>query len=153
MCRLAVGSSDPSLGVCTLELERPGPSYTVDTLRRIHADDPDAKVTLIVGADMARTLSSWREPERIRQLARLAVAERDGSARDEVLESLAPLGEEGSTVFIQMAPVEVSSSMVRERVGAGRTLDGLVDPEVARYIYEHGLYGAGRVPVVQVSAR
>jgi nicotinate-nucleotide adenylyltransferase len=150
MCRLAVGSSDRSLGVSTFELERPGPSYTVDTLRRIHADDPDVEVTLIVGADTARTLASWREPEQIRRLARLAVAERDGCARDEVL---AALGEEGSTVFIEMAPVDVSSSMVRDRVGDGKPIDGLVDSEVARYIYQHGLYGAGRAPKVKVSAR
>ena len=80
MCRLAI-DEDPGLGVCTLELERPGPSYTVDTLRSIHESNPDAELTLIVGADMARTLDSWREPREILRLARLAVAEREGSTR------------------------------------------------------------------------
>jgi nicotinate-nucleotide adenylyltransferase len=148
MCRLAV-RDEPRLEVCTLELERAGPSYTVDTLKSIHASDPDAELTLIVGADMARTLGSWREPREILSLARLAVAERDGSTRREVLDTLSPLGGRDRIVFLQMSPHEVSSSQVRRRLTAGEPIDGLVGPEVARYISEHELYGrqpAGRPP-------
>jgi nicotinate-nucleotide adenylyltransferase len=140
MCRLAV-HGDARLGVCTLELERPGPSYTVDTLRAIHASDPDAELTLIVGADMARTLGSWREPREILKLARLAVAERDGSPRQEVLDALIPLGAENRTAFVEMPPHDVSSSLVRRRLTAGSPIDELVGAEVARYIAEHELYG------------
>jgi nicotinate-nucleotide adenylyltransferase len=152
MCRIAI-DADPLLGVCTLELERPGPSYTVDTLRFIHARHPDAEVTLIVGADIARTLGSWREPGEILRLARLAVAERDGAARAGVREALAALGGEGRTVFLDMAPVEVSSSLVRERAMAGTAIDELVGPEVARYIARHDLYGHRATPRAQASAR
>jgi nicotinate-nucleotide adenylyltransferase len=144
MCALAV-REDPLVEVCTLELQRPGPSYTVDTLRSIHANHPDAEVTLIVGADMARTLDSWREPREILRLARLAVAERDSVTREEVLSALAPLSPEspsaGATVFLSMPPREVSSSMVRERVALGAPIDDLVSEEVVGYIAEHGLYG------------
>jgi nicotinate-nucleotide adenylyltransferase len=145
MCRLAV-QGEPRLGVCTLELQRPGPSYTVDTLRSIHVSDPDAELTLIVGADVARTLGSWREPQEILKLARLAVAERDGLSRGEVIEALAPLAADvpadggGQTVFLRMAPREVSSSMVRERVAEGAPIDELVSAEVAAYIAQEGLY-------------
>jgi nicotinate-nucleotide adenylyltransferase len=142
MCRLAV-RRDPRLGVCTLELERPGPSYTVDTLRSIHASDPDAELTLIVGADMARTLGSWREPREILKLARLAVAERDGARRGEVLDALGPLHGAARTVFIDMPPVEVSSSIVRERAAAGEPIDELVGPDIASYIAQQHLYGRG----------
>jgi nicotinate-nucleotide adenylyltransferase len=140
MCRLAIGT-DPSLGVCTLELERRGPSYTIDTLRSIHANDPDAELTLIVGADMALTFGSWREPREILKLARLAVAERDGGARHEVQDALASLGEEDRSVFLDMPRHDVSSSLVRRRLTGGSPIDDLVGPAVAGYIAEHELYG------------
>lgn len=140
MCRLAV-QGDARLEVCTLELERPGPSYTVDTLRSINASDPAAELTLIVGADMARTLGSWRDPREILGLARLAVAERDGSTRHVVLDALKPLGGENRIVFLQMPRHHVSSSLVRRRLTAGEPIDELVGAEVATYISEHQLYG------------
>jgi nicotinate-nucleotide adenylyltransferase len=148
MCRLAV-LGEPRLAVCTLELERPGPSYTVDTLKSIHASDPDAELTLIVGADMAQTLGSWRDPQEILGLARLAVAERDGSTRRVVLDALSPLGRADRIVFLPMPPLDVSSSLVRRRLSSGDPIDELVGPDVARYISEHELYGrqpAGRSP-------
>jgi nicotinate-nucleotide adenylyltransferase len=140
MCRLAIGK-EPSLGVCTLELKRRGPSYTIDTLRSIHASDPDAELTLIVGADMAMTFGSWREPREILKLARLAVAERDGDTRHEVQGALASLGGEDCSVFLEMPRHDVSSSLVRRRLTGGDPIDDLVAPEVADYIAEHELYG------------
>jgi nicotinate-nucleotide adenylyltransferase len=152
MCRLAV-RGDPRLGVCTLELERPGPSYTVDTLRDIHASNPDAELTLIVGADMALTLGSWREPREILKLSRLAVAERDGSARRSVLDALAPLGGEGRIMFLEMAPHDISSSLVRRRLTAGESIEQLVGAEVAGYISAHELYGRQPVGRTQEAGR
>lgn len=152
MCRLAV-QDDRRVGVCALELERPGPSYTVDTLRSIHEGDPDVEVTLIVGADMARTLGSWREPREILRLARLAVAERDDVTRREVLDALVPLDGAGRTAFLEMPLVDVSSSMIRLRVTAGEPVEALVGSDVARYIAQHELYGAQAAGRVQESAR
>ena len=140
MCRLAV-AGDPRLDVCTLELERPGPSYTIDTLRSIHASNPDAELTLIVGADMALTLGSWREPREILSLARLGVAERAGSNRAEVSEALARLDRSARLAFVDMAPLEISSTLVRRQLTGGEPIDGLVGAEVAGYIAEHELYG------------
>jgi nicotinate-nucleotide adenylyltransferase len=140
MCQLAIGE-DPRLGVCRLELERAGPSYTVDTLRSIHASDPDAELTLIVGADMAATLASWREPREILKLANLAVAERENTSRREVLEALAPLDGKAQIEFVEMPRLDVSSSLVRKRLTAGEPIEGLVGNRVASYIAEHELYG------------
>ncbi len=140
MCQLAI-EGDQRLGVCTLELERPGSSYTVDTLRSIRASDPNAELTLIVGADMARTLGSWREPHEILKLARLAVAEREDSSRREVLEALAPLDGEARTAFVNMPRLDISSSLVRRRLTAGEPIGEMVGAKVARYISEHELYG------------
>ncbi len=138
MCRL-LAQEDPCVGVCTLELERAGPSYTVDTLRSIHSSQPEAELTLIVGADMARTLGSWRGSQEILKLARLAVAERDGFTRQEVLEGLSPLG--GEIVFLKMPRYDISSTLVRRRITSGEPVEGLVGAKVAGYIAEHELYG------------
>ena len=140
MCQLAI-DDDPRLGVCTLELKRPGPSYTIDTLRSIHASDPDAELTLIVGADMASTLASWREPREILKLARLAVAEREDRSRRDVLDALAPLGGEARIEFVKMPRLDISSSLVRKHVTSGEPIEKLVGGEVAAYIAEHELYG------------
>jgi nicotinate-nucleotide adenylyltransferase len=153
MCHLAVGGQD-GLSACALEIERGGASYTVDTLRAIHDDRrPDAELTLIVGADTAHTLPDWREPARVLELARLAVAGREGFGREDVLRTLAALtrassdgapGEEPvagrQPVFLGMPKVEISSSMVRRRVARGERVEDLVGAPVARYMTEHGLY-------------
>jgi nicotinate-nucleotide adenylyltransferase len=142
MCRLLVDGVD-GLTVCALELERDGPSYTVDTLESIHASQPQAELTLIVGADIAATLASWHEPGRLVELASLAVAARPGSQRGAVTASFGTIGEQASVAFLDAPAIDVSSSQVRERVRAGSAIDELVGDAVAGYIAEHALYGAG----------
>ena len=151
MCELAV-AHEPGLAVCPVEIERGGLSYTVDTLRSIHASHPDAQLTLIVGADTAATLSSWREPAQLLELAQLAVAARAGAARQHVLDVLGGIsgagaepasgGREtpGAARFLEMPVIEASSSLARQRVAAGESIDDLVGPAVAGYIAEHDLY-------------
>jgi nicotinate-nucleotide adenylyltransferase len=145
MCEL-VAESD-GIAACGLELERGGMSYTVDSLEALHAKHPDARLTFIVGADTARTIGSWRQPARLLELAELAVATRTGSRRDDVLEALDSLaglrrGAQPRVRFLSMPAVDVSSSMVRERVALGEPVEELVGPRVSAYIAEHGLYGA-----------
>jgi nicotinate-nucleotide adenylyltransferase len=151
MSRLTVKDT-AGLSVCELEIERGGPSYTVDTLRAIHASYPDAQLTFIVGADTARTLPAWREPGELLALADLAVAARAGSTgRREVVDILDPLTGTGGRAartkrgpagvkFLEMPVIEISSSVVRERVARGEPIEELVGLAVARYIAEHDLY-------------
>ena len=143
MCQLAVADV-AGLSVCAVEIERGGLSYTVDTLRSIHASHPDDELTLVVGADTASTIVSWREPEQLLELAHLAIAARAGAARARVLDALAPIGT-SDIRFLEMPAVEVSSSWVRQRVAEGEDVEDLVGPAVARYIAEHQLYGVGAV--------
>jgi nicotinate-nucleotide adenylyltransferase len=140
MCRLAC-AGEPRIEVCALELERPGPSYTVDTLRSVHDSNPDAELTLILGADMAATLGSWREPREIVDLARIAVAQREGVSRERVLEALSGLGAAERADFLAMAPRDISSSEVRRTLASGQPIASMVGAEVAAYIDEHELYG------------
>jgi nicotinate-nucleotide adenylyltransferase len=141
LCRRAVADDD-RLEVSRLEADRPGRSFTVATLQELHDREPEQELTFIVGGDMARTLPSWREPERLLELATLAVAEREGAGREEIAAALSPLGRAERVVYFDMPPVGVSSSMVRERVRAGQSIRYLVPDRVAAYIFEHGLYSA-----------
>jgi nicotinate-nucleotide adenylyltransferase len=142
MCTLLLAGMD-GLSVCALEIERDGPSYTVDTLSAIDSSHPHAELTFIVGADTARTLPTWREPAKLLQLADLAVAARSGTDRREVLESIASLGDSSRVRFLDTPLLENSSSLARERVALGEPIDELVGGAVAGYIAEHGLYRAG----------
>jgi nicotinate-nucleotide adenylyltransferase len=146
MCRLAV-ADEPGLEASALEMERGGTSYTVDTVQAIHDAHPDAELTLIVGADTARTLPGWREPARLLgMVTRLAVAQRDELNLHDVdleLASLAPatgLGSPPRVTPLRMAPVAASSSAVRHLIAAGEPVTELVGETVAGYIAEHGLY-------------
>ncbi len=142
MCRLLLAGVE-RVEVCALELERDGPSYTVDTLDAIHASHPEAELTFIVGADIAATIPAWHEPRRLFELADVAVAARPGADRRGVTAALEPLAPARSRVrFLDSPLVEVSSSLVRERAAADEPLEELVGPAVAEYIAEHGLYGA-----------
>jgi nicotinate-nucleotide adenylyltransferase len=138
MCELAVAGED-GLDVSAVEIERGGLSYTVDTLTSLHASQ-NARLTLIVGADTACTLASWREPQRLLELASLVVAARAGAARQRVLDVLAGVCAAARVSFLEMPTVAVSSSLVRERVAAGEDVQELVGPAVAHYIAEHRLY-------------
>jgi nicotinate-nucleotide adenylyltransferase len=141
MCRLLL-EGVAGVSVCTLELERDGPSYTVDTLRAVHESHPQAELTFIVGADIAGTLPAWHEAGELLEIAELAVAARPGSDRDGLLEALAPIGDPARVRFLDAPLLDVSSSAVRERAGAGEPIEPLVGAGIAGYIAEHGLYGA-----------
>ncbi|MGI8558622.1 MAG: nicotinate-nucleotide adenylyltransferase [Solirubrobacteraceae bacterium] len=140
MCQLACERHE-ELDVCDLELRRVGPSYTVDTLREIHARDPGAQLTLIAGGDIARGLASWREPEAVLALAKLAVAERAGAGREQVRAELGALaGSAQDVTFIDVPRLDISSQEVRRRVRAGMPICYLVPGPVADYIQQQRLY-------------
>jgi nicotinate-nucleotide adenylyltransferase len=138
MCRLAV-SGDERLDVSLVEAEVPGPSFTVDTLSRLHDRCPGDQLTFLVGGDMALSLPTWREPAAILSLASLGVAEREGVARTDIIERLAGLGTE-NVRFFHMPRIDVSSSLIRRFVAAGRPIRHLVPDAVADYISAEGLY-------------
>ena len=137
LCRLAVADDD-GLGICDFEVRRPGPSFTVDTLRELDAEDQE--LTFIVGGDMALSLPQWREPSEILRLARLGVAERAEVVRADIEQTLAPLGAEGRIDFFAMPRIDISSSDVRARAAADRPTRYLVPDAVAAAIAERGLY-------------
>ena len=142
LCRIAV-AKDERLAVSSLEIDRGGPSYTVDTLREIHASSPGDDLTFIVGGDMAQSLPAWREPEAVLELATLAVAEREGIARRDIAERLGPLAGADRIRFFDMPRIDISSSEVRRRVRDGRPIRYLVPDDVANLIGARGWYREG----------
>jgi nicotinate-nucleotide adenylyltransferase len=147
MSRLLVQGGS-GLSVCDLEIERGGPSYTVDSLREIHASHPDTELTFIAGADTASTIAGWREPQALLELAHLAVAARGPSSRERVLDAVSsvprrPAAPAPRIDFLDMPAVEISSSEVRRRAARGEPLEELVGDAVAGYIARHALYRAG----------
>jgi len=145
LCRVAT-AGDPHLEVCDLEVRRGGASYTVDTLRALHDRVPEHALTFIVGGDMAYSLPTWREPEAVLGLARLAVAERDGLRREDIARRLEPLHSGDRVVFFEMPRIDLSSSAVRRRIATGRSIRYLVPDPVAGAIEDRRLYrqAAGR---------
>jgi nicotinate-nucleotide adenylyltransferase len=143
LCQLAI-AGDERFDVSRLELDRAGRSYTVDTLKALHETNPQDDLTFIVGGDMARSLPTWREPEAVLELATLAVAERAGAEREDIRGELREL--RGATPervrFFDMPRVDVSSSMVRERVATGRPIRYLVPDALAEAIAQNGWYRA-----------
>jgi nicotinate-nucleotide adenylyltransferase len=149
LCQAAI-ASDEELEVSTLEIERGGPSFTVDTLRTLHGSREGDDLTFIVGGDMASSLPSWQEPEAVLELARIAVAEREEHRRHEIAERVASLrGAAEQVVFFSMPRLDISSSDIRTRIAEGRPVRWLMPGEVCDEIERRGLYGrvAGKAVV------
>jgi nicotinate-nucleotide adenylyltransferase len=139
MTRLAA-ADDSRFSVSSLEVEREGPSYTYETLELLARERGDSELVFVMGADAAVGLESWREPERVVELARIAVARRAGVSDSEVAAVMRSLGAAERVTMLEMPQFGVSSSAVRERAAAGRPLRYLVPEPVARFIEEKGIY-------------
>jgi nicotinate-nucleotide adenylyltransferase len=141
LCELAVAGDD-RIAVSRIEVERPGPSYTVDTLAELRERSPDDELVLILGGDQAASLSGWREPERVLELATVATVSRTGWSRERIAEEVASLRGSERLRFFEMPRIDVSSSLVRDRAARGEPIRYLVPDRVAAYIDSHSLYGA-----------
>ena len=130
MLELAV-SGNPRFRLERVELELPTPSYTVRTLRALAAREPGNRFTLLLGADAAGELSSWHEVEALPGLAELVVFARPGAA----VPHHPLIGR-----VVEVPALDVSATLVRERVRLGRSIRYLVPEAVRGYIAAHGLY-------------
>jgi nicotinate-nucleotide adenylyltransferase len=130
----------PGLTVSTIELDREGTSYSVDTLEALVDQEPDTQFVLIIGADQAMSLGNWHEPERIGELAEIAVAARVDHNWEEAFAEVvrATGGKEPSP--IEMPRIDISSTMIRDRIYAGATVAHLVPGGIPELIEEAGLY-------------
>jgi nicotinate-nucleotide adenylyltransferase len=142
-CRLAGAAfaGHPEICLSRHELDRAGPSYTVETAEWA-AGKYGGDAIFLIGADEFANFLSWKEPQRILELVRLGVATRPGYERSQLDAVLAQLERPQRVESFEIEPLPVSSSDIRARVGRGEPIDGLVPPAVASLIASLGLYRA-----------
>lgn len=138
MVELAIAGHD-AFEASEIELDRPGPHYSYETLERLAEERPGDELFFLIGADSLADLPGWRKPERICELASLVVVNRPGTP-DEVLSSYVP--PEGSKPFyhVTMPDVGVASRDIRRRVAEGHSARYLVPRAVEVYFQEHRIY-------------
>lgn len=158
MLRLAVRGHG-GLAVDTREVDRPGPSYMVDTLASLREEHPQSPLALVLGQDAANGLGGWHRWQRLPLLAHLVVMTRPGErpmyagplasaldhreTRDPASLSQTPAGR---LLHVVVSPMDVSSTEIRRRIAAGEPHASLLPPGVADYIERHGLYRERPVP-------
>jgi nicotinate-nucleotide adenylyltransferase len=141
MVRRAI-AGNPQFRLSTLEIERRGPSYTVDTLAKLQEQlGREASLFFLLGHDTLAALPQWKEPKKVAELCRLVVAPRIGSRNLRRLQAEIP-GLLDKVIQLDMPVIGVSSSDIRRRVAQGLSIRYLVPDRVAEYITEHGLYQA-----------
>ena len=127
-------ADDPRFTVSRVDIERVGPTYTVDTLRDLHAQRPDAELFFITGADALGSILTWRDPHDVLALAHLVAVTRPGHDVD------AAHLPEGAATIVEVPALAISSTDCRDRVSQGAPISYLVPAGVDRFIAKMGLY-------------
>jgi nicotinate-nucleotide adenylyltransferase len=139
MVRLAI-SAHPEFSISDVDVDRAGPTYTVDTMKLLHQQYPEDELYFIMGMDSLANILTWRSPDRLIQICRLAVFNRPGFSVDlNALETQLP-GLEKRIALLPAPSLDIAASDLQRRVRAGQSIAHLVPDAVGTYIVEHGLY-------------
>jgi len=143
MLRLAT-DGEPGIEICEFELQRPPPSYTFDTIQSLRKEFPFEEFVLLIGADQLPRLHTWHRIEELLSVVKTAVLLRQGTPiPDKPPEKiLAPWWPEIKKSVLDLPEIDISATDIRQRLGKGLPISGLVHPGVERYIYAKRLYGA-----------
>ena len=135
-------AGDPRFGVCRIELERSGPSFTVETLRQLHVEQPESELFFLMGADSLADLPLWREPHAILELATIVAVNRGQRVPPDLASLEARLGSivRNRVRLITMPAIELSATEIRKRVRSGLSLRFRVPRAVEEYIRQNALY-------------
>ena len=144
MTRLAI-EQEPGFELCPIEGIRPGPSYTVDTLRELLSLHLGASLYLMVGSDQYRDVASWHRPDLLTGLARVVVMSRPGVEQPRPF----PGHEAKRVLFRPVIPVGISAAAIRARLAKGRSVRYMLPVRVAEYVRRHRLY---RSPITRRTA-
>jgi nicotinate-nucleotide adenylyltransferase len=143
MVELAIADDDRFTS-SRIEIDREGPSYTVDTLEELRKESPKDELFLILGGDQAAALPTWHEPEKVLERASVAVFERMSWGRNAIKIKIGRMSGVERVLYLDMPLIQVSSSAIRRRVRESQPIRYLVQDKVADYISSNDLYGAGR---------
>ncbi|MBC7821892.1 MAG: nicotinate-nucleotide adenylyltransferase [Planctomycetaceae bacterium] len=135
-------AGDPRFGVCRIELERHGPSYTVETLRQLRVEQADSELFFLMGADSLADLPLWREPQAILELATIVAVNRGHRPPPDWPSLESRLGPSvcDRMRIVTMPAIDLSATEIRERTHSGRSLRFRVPRAVEEYIRQNGLY-------------
>lgn len=133
MTQLAI-LGNPDFEISDLDVKRPGPTYTVDTLRDLSAEHPNADLYFITGADAISQIQTWKDVDQIWGLARFVGVSRPGHDLE------VPKSPQGAISLLEIPALAISSTDIRGRVKAGKPIDYLLPDSVIGYIEEHNLY-------------
>jgi nicotinate-nucleotide adenylyltransferase len=139
MLRLAI-DDEQTWRVCSLEMDRGGLSYTVDTLRQLREELPEAALFFLIGSDAIREVPRWKEPREIFRMATPLVVHRAGEPEPDLPPLRSLCTDETQPHVVEMQPVDVSSSEIRRRLAVKEPIDDFVPPAVAAYVMARGLY-------------
>jgi nicotinate-nucleotide adenylyltransferase len=145
MVELAI-ADDERFSASRIEIDREGPSYTVDTLEELREQSPKDELFLILGGDQAAALATWHEPQKVLERATLAVFERMSWGRNAIVIKIGRMPGAERVRYLDMPLIQVSSSAVRRRVREGVPIRYLVPDKVVDYIATHELYGGKGIP-------
>lgn len=131
----------------TIELEREGLTYTVDTLRQLKKDNPETKYYFIIGADSFYQIETWKEPEELFSLAHILAASRYHLSEKEMLEQVEYLKKKfhGEIDLLDSPNIELSSNVIRSRLKEGKTVKYYVPHSVYEYMISHELYSLSKI--------
>jgi nicotinate-nucleotide adenylyltransferase len=141
MVRLSI-ISHPYFEISTIEVDKPGASYSVDTMAALQQKlGSETELYLLMGWDSLGELPLWKEPEKLVELCRIVAFNRPGYSRPDLKSLEVSIPEiSKNVVWLDIKPIDISSSDIRIRVRKGLPIANLVPQEVARYIEEHQLY-------------
>ncbi len=143
MTRLSI-QADPTFELCSIEMERTGPSYTIDSVIELKRAYPDAELLLVMASDSLAQIDAWHEPDRLLAEVEWIVGPRPGTALPDRSGLEARFGADASRIHLLTGPgLDVSSSVIRRRVAAGYTIRYLVARNVEELIIDRGLYRRG----------
>lgn len=136
MLNLAL-ADEPALEASDIEIKQKSFCYTIDTLRTLRSENPEADLILLIGGDWKQKLHSWKEGAKIPREFAVALFSRPGF---DVETKLTPDDPKERIYTVKMPLMDISSSAIRERLGEGKTIDEMVPSAVAEYIQYHHLY-------------
>ena len=145
MTELAIEGNDGFV-LSRIEADRPGNSYTYETLTELADKDPLVSYYYIIGADTLFSIENWRKPEIIFEKCTVVCAKRNGYSNEELCEQVSHLEEKyrADIILMDIPEVEISSSSIRRMINSGMSCRYYLDDKVIRFITENGLYGYDR---------
>lgn len=139
MVQLAI-AGNPLFKLDRCEVDRPGVTYTADTLELLTDASPDTRFYFIMGADSAATLVHWKQAEDVARLCTIVVAHRPGQSIEQVRKVHAACEVAFDTIYLDVSQVDVSSTEIRRRVARGESVHGMLPDAVIAFIEQAGLY-------------